>query len=327
MRDLFAADREPEVGYVDGQRHAIRLERAPLSGGPASVSIDDSSVILLTGGARGITAQVARSLALRYRPTLLLVGRSPWPAAPEDPATAHLQTAQELKATLAARLRGESPVLAPVHLDRECRRILHEREMRATWSAIESAGARVRYYQVDVQDAHAVRELLDGVYREYGRLDGVIHGAGIIDDKSVAEKQLDSFQRVFRTKSDSGFLLARLLRFETLQFLVFFSSVSARFGNRGQADYAAANEVLNKLACQLDAQHGSRVVAIDWGPWAKAGMVSPELERQFIERGVPLIQPEVGLRMLEEELRLGSKGEAEVVVAGRGGNPYPLWSS
>jgi NAD(P)-dependent dehydrogenase (short-subunit alcohol dehydrogenase family) len=154
------------------------------------------------------------------------------------------------------------------------------------------------------------------VYEEYGRLDGVIHGAGVIEDKLIEQKDPDSFQRVFSTKADGAFLLARLLRFDQLRFLIFFSSVAGRFGNRGQGDYAAANEVLSKLAYQLDRKHAARVVAIDWGPWAAGGMVSPELARQFAERGVPLISRDAGVRMFDQELRLGRKGEAEVVVGG-----------
>src|SRR5262249_14759027 len=115
---------------------------------------------------------------------------------------------------------------------------------------------------------------------------------------------------------DSAFLLARLLCFDQLQFLVFFSSVSGRFGNRGQGDYAAGNEVLNKLAQQLDREHATRVVAINWGPWATGGMVSPELERWLSERGIPLIPRDVGVDRLEGEVRWGRKGEAEVVVTG-----------
>jgi NAD(P)-dependent dehydrogenase (short-subunit alcohol dehydrogenase family) len=158
--------------------------------------------------------------------------------------------------------------------------------------------------------------LIDEIYQSFGRLDGVIHGAGIIEDKLVKDKTLDSFDRVLSTKAESAFILSRRLRPESLRFLIFFSSVAGRFGNRGQADYTAANEVLNKLAVYLDHWWPARVVSINWGPWQKRGMVSPELERQFAERGVQLIPPATGRRILDRELRYGRKGDAEVVMAG-----------
>ena len=95
-----------------------------------------------------------------------------------------------------------------------------------------------------------------------------------------------------------------------------FSSAAGPFGNRGQCDYAAANEVLNKLAIYLDRRWPGRVVSINWGPWAKTGMVSPELQRQFAERGVQLIPIQAGRRMFDRELVYGRKGEAEVILAG-----------
>ena len=84
----------------------------------------------------------------------------------------------------------------------------------------------------------------------------------------MRDKEADSLERVVATKAGSARTLVRRLRPEGLRFLVLFSSVSGRFGNRGQADYAAASEVLNKLAQELDRRWASRVVAINWGPWA-----------------------------------------------------------
>ncbi|MDQ5854344.1 MAG: SDR family NAD(P)-dependent oxidoreductase [Chloroflexota bacterium] len=316
LAELYAADTEIEIGYFAGGRSTPRVEPAPVTASDQEPLIAPSSVILLTGGARGITAEVALDLAQRYQPILLLAGRSPQPTPQEDPETASLQHAQELKAAIIARTRREGKQVAPVEVEQEYRRILHEREMRETLQAIEETGATVRYFSVDMRDENAVRALLDDIYRDYGRLDGVVHGAGIIEDKLIEHKDPASFRRVFETKTDSAFLLARLLRFDQLRFLVFFSSVSGRFGNRGQGDYAAANEVLNKLAGQLDRTHPGRVVAINWGPWATGGMVSPELERQFAACGVLLIPRDVGVRMFDDEVHRGRKGEVEVVVTG-----------
>jgi NAD(P)-dependent dehydrogenase (short-subunit alcohol dehydrogenase family) len=179
---------------------------------------------------------------------------------------------------------------------------------------MEAAGASVYYYEVDVRDDIAFGELIGEIYRSYGRLDGVIHGAGVIEDRLIEDKHPDSFDRVFDTKVKSALTLATKLRSDSLRFLVFFSSVAGRFGNRGQSDYAAANEVLNKLAIYLDNQWPGRVLAINWGPWRTTGMASAEVQRQFTERGVQLIPPSAGCRLLDEELRFGHKGQVEVII-------------
>src|SRR5262249_39758463 len=150
-------------------------------------------------------------------------------------------------------------------------------------------GAAVHYHQLDVRDHERVGKLIDDIYLEHGRLDGVIHGAGVIEDKLVEDKSLESFDRVFDTKVGGAYALIECLRPESLQFLAFFSSVAGAFGNSGQTDYASANESLNELARYLDGVWPARVVAFNWGPWGEKGMVSSALARQFESRGVQVI--------------------------------------
>ena len=105
----------------------------------------------------------------------------------------------------------------------------------------------MEYYVFDVRDATVLEALIDDIYRRWGCLDGVIHGAGVVEDKLIPKKRPQSFARVLSTKVDSAFVLSRKLDPARLRFLVFFSSVSGRFGNRGQSDYAAANVPENEL--------------------------------------------------------------------------------
>nr|MBA3947194.1 SDR family NAD(P)-dependent oxidoreductase [Herpetosiphonaceae bacterium] len=280
LAELMTGDGEAEVGWRGTQRFVLTPVLSTL---PAAVTceIKEDWVVLITGGARGITADVALELAERYRLTLVLAGRSPLPSASEKPDTFGLTTAQELKAALIARLRAQGQAATPVIVEKAYHQLLNERAIRENIHALEKTGARVHYHSVDVRDEAAFGNLIDEIYHSFGRLDGVIHGAGIIEDKLIKDKTTASFDRVLDTKAASAFTLSRRLQPETLRFLVFFSSVSGRFGNRGQADYAAANEVLNKLAIYLDQRWATHVVAINWGPWEKLGMVSPELQQEF----------------------------------------------
>ena len=316
LRELAAADGKVEVGYRRGRRLALRPRPAAFArAAPAGLAPDGSWVWLVTGGARGITAEVACELASRYRPTLVLTGRSAFPAPEEAPGTAAL-TGQGLKRALIEQMRAGGRPPEPARIEAACARLLHDREIRQNVAAMRSAGATVHYHAVDVRDERAFGALLEELYARHGRLDGVIHGAGVIEDKLLEDKAVDSFDRVFDTKLDGAWVLLRKLSPNSTRILVFFSSVAARFGNRGQGDYAAANEVLNKLAVQLDHAWPGRVVALGWGPWGKTGMVSAEIERQFLERGVQIIAPADGRRVFLDELRLGAKGESEVILGG-----------
>ena len=112
----------------------------------------------------------------------------------------------------------------------------------------------------------------------------------MIHDKLLRDKTPESFDRVLGTKLDGALNLARLLEPDALRFAAFFSSVAGRFGNRGQSDYAAANEALNKLAIWLDRRWPGRVVSMIWGPWSGVGMVS-DLEGHLGRRGLGMIPP------------------------------------
>jgi NAD(P)-dependent dehydrogenase (short-subunit alcohol dehydrogenase family) len=129
-----------------------------------------------------------------------------------------------------------------------------------------------------------------------------IHGAGIIEDKLIPDKTPESFDRVAHTKTDSSWLLARHLRADSLKCLVFMSSITAAFGNRGQADYAAANGFMNGLAAELNRKWRSRVVAMNWGPWDQGGMVTDEVRQQFLSRRVQMIAPGPGAEALVNEI-------------------------
>jgi acyl transferase domain-containing protein/NAD(P)H-dependent flavin oxidoreductase YrpB (nitropropane dioxygenase family)/NAD(P)-dependent dehydrogenase (short-subunit alcohol dehydrogenase family) len=320
--ELLTRDQETEVGWLDGRRVILAETPTPLGDELVpGLDLGPESVLLITGGARGITADVARELAEQYHPTLVLVGRSPLPPEEEQAETRRLTDPADLKAALIRQLqsddRHQGSRITPMQVEKAYQHLLNEREIRENMKALEQSGARVHYHSVDVRDEGAFGALIDHIYERFGRLDGVIHGAGIIEDKLVRDKSVESFERVLSTKVESALILSRRLRQESLKFLVLFSSVAGRYGNRGQADYAAANEVLNKLAVHLDHIWPGRVVAINWGPWEKRGMVSPEVLRQFAERGVTLVPPAVGRRMLHEEIARGPKGQAEVVIGGK----------
>ena len=306
-----------EVGYRGGQRRTLVPVPAPLEAHEPALALDDRSIVLITGGARGITAEIARELAERFRPTLVLVGRSPVPDAPEPADLSTCADERQLRAALVDRCRrlGDTPVFAEI--EAACTRILNGREIAASLAAIRAAGATVEYHAVDVADAGAFDALLQDVYARHRRIDGVIHGAGVIEDKLVGDKTLESFERVLRPKIAGALTLARSLRPESLGFLAFFSSVSARYGNRGQSDYAAANEVLNRLAASLNRRWPARVVSIDWGPWqTSSGMVSGELAGRFAEAGVSLITKASGRRAFVDELLFGDSRDAEVIWGG-----------
>ncbi len=306
-----------EVGYRSSQRLILDIQETFLNlekGVPESFKIDKSSVLLITGGGRGITSHIALALAKRFQPTILLVGRIPLDDNLESAETAGITDEKQLKALLAERLKTQQTNVKPLDIGKIYTRLVRQREIRQSLDQLQQAGASACYFSTDVTDESQMKRLMDLLYEEYNRIDGVIHGAGIIEDKMVRDKDIRSFDRVFDTKADSIFILSRLLRSDSLRFLALFSSVAGRFGNPGQSDYGAANEVYNKSALYLNRIWPGRVVSFIWGPWESAGgMVTEELRKKFDTSGIYMIPRDTGAQAFIEEITHGPKINAEVV--------------
>ncbi|PMB30542.1 polyketide synthase [Fischerella thermalis CCMEE 5208] len=317
VKELLSSGRL-EVGYPQGQRTIFQTVTAKLAreNQPAPLTPTRDWVVLVTGGARGITAEIVNDLA-QSGLKLVITGRAAEPVA-ETTDTAGIEDITVLRRVLLQRARTQGLTPTPMQIERQLQDLLRDRAIANNLQQFRQAGAQVEYIAVDVRNGEEFGPAINSIYTRYGRLDAVIHGAGIIEDKLIADKNFASLERVFDTKADSTFLLCRYLKPESLKLLVLFSSVAGRYGNRGQSDYAAANEVMNRFAWHMARSwSNTRVVAINWGPWDTTGMASEEVKRQFRERGIVPIPLSAGRHFFLEELHYGRKGETEI-VAGEG---------
>ncbi len=206
--------------------------------------------------------------------------------------------------------------VSPADLGREAKQLLASREVRGTLAAIEAAGGRACYLVADVTDAGAVAAAAREAATKLGAITAIVHGAGLLADKRIADKDDSAFERVFRTKVLGFENLMTACAEQPLKQICVFSSVAARYGNPGQCDYAMANEVLNQRAHQLAAQHGNlRVKSLAWGPW-RGGMVTEALARHFEAQGVELIDIDAGARAFVAAMQEGPASPTHVVIGG-----------
>jgi acyl transferase domain-containing protein/NAD(P)-dependent dehydrogenase (short-subunit alcohol dehydrogenase family)/acyl carrier protein len=308
---LYADPTAPvEVGLDPDARWVPELESLPFPQG--NIRLDPKDVVIVTGGARGVTAAAACALAKHIKPTLVLLGRS----LPPEPEPEWLQgiedPAKVKKAIFDNEFAGSRPT--PVHLEKIYQKITAHREIAKNLETMESLGADVHYYSADVRDADAVNAILTGVRSTMGPIKGIIHGAGLLADCRILDKSTEQFEAVFSTKVDGLRTLLSATEKDPLKYLVLFSSVTARMGNNGQADYAMANEVLNKMAQKESVRRpGCRVISINWGPW-DGGMVCSALKRKFERCGVELIPVDAGAMCMIHEMKGDKNSPVEVVI-------------
>ncbi|WP_437497262.1 SDR family oxidoreductase [Sorangium sp. So ce1099] len=311
--ELFTGGATREVGlHADGSRTTLRCVPREVAPGGAIAAPGD--VVVVSGGGRGVTAASIVALARRAPQRIVLLGRSRLEE--EPPACRGVEGDAGLKRALLAEARSRGSAPPPAELGAMVARVLANREIRATLDAIRAAGSEARYVPVDVKDAGRLRQALDEVRESWGPITGLVHGAGVLADKLIAEKTPEQFDRVFDTKVGGLRALLDATEGDPLRWIALFSSVAARAGNLGQCDYAMANEVLNKVAAAARRARGGQLVAkaIGWGPW-EGGMVTPELKARFDQMNVALLPIEEGARRFVEELE-GSPDEVETVVGG-----------
>ncbi|MEU5030943.1 SDR family NAD(P)-dependent oxidoreductase [Streptomyces milbemycinicus] len=184
------------------------------------------------------------------------------------------------------------------------------------------AGGPGEYRSVDVTDAGAVRALVQDVVRTYGRLDGIVHAAGVLRDDYLIHASYRDFQRVLAPKVAGLVHLDEASRDVPLDFFTAFSAAAGSVGNAGQSGYAAANGFLDAylgvragLAARGE-RHGVSV-SLGWPLWRDGGMRVPEEELPaLVDRFGPPLETATALNALHQAIGLGA---AHVVICGEEG--------
>ncbi|MFI0191346.1 SDR family NAD(P)-dependent oxidoreductase [Streptomyces sp. NPDC017082] len=186
---------------------------------------------------------------------------------------------------------------------------------------LEAQGATVTVTDCDVSDRAALERLLAAVPAAHP-LTAVVHTAGVLDDGVLTSLTPERLDTVLRAKADAALLLDDLTRSADLAAFVLFSSTSGLLGGAGQANYAAANALLDALAHHRRAA-GRPAVSLAWGPWGHSesmlgGLAEVDLVRLGRTGLVPLTEAE-GLDLFDAAL-----GTAEAVLVPARTDPAAL---
>ena len=300
-----------ECGYAYGQRYEAAESEA--KGTDQAPSYTASDVVLITGGARGVTARVAVELAKRFQCKLALVGRTRF-----DKSLATIDLAAE-KVRIKDELAKENDRVTPAMVRDRMQPLVRAREVAATLAAIEKVGGKAEYIASDVTDRRALATAVSTIANTLGPISGLVHGAGVEVSKSLLDKNENSARLVVETKVTALANLLWALRDEPIRSVVGFGSVVGRFGNSGQFEYAGANEALSKQICQLGRQRpGIQAVNIAWTGWDDVGMAVDGGTKRFMqERGIDLLPADLGARICIDLIAAGTQGEV-LVAAGLG---------
>jgi NADP-dependent 3-hydroxy acid dehydrogenase YdfG len=312
-----------EIGLVDDLRFGVGfiVQPFPARDGDADsgngLVLDADSVILVTGAAGSIVSAITADLAAACAGTFHLLDLTPTPDAFDPDLRAFRNDRDGLKSTIAERIKAAGERPTPVVIERELARYERLDAALTAIQAVEACGGTAHYHSVDLTDAEAVAAVMADVREQSGRIDVLLHAAGLEISRDLPDKEPREYDLVFDVKSDGWFNVFNGAREMPIGATVVFSSVAGRFGNRGQTDYAAANDLLCKITSQLRrTMPTTRALALDWTAWGGIGMATRGSIPKIMEMaGVQMLPAEAGVAWIRRELT-SADHRGEVIVAG-----------
>ncbi len=289
-----------EVCYRKGDRQIFKLVPLLEVTQDQSPYLDRNSIVLATGGGRGVTAVLMEEVLRRFGCTVVLLGRTDLTSVPAEvlllDEAGFAEYEKKFYQVELARDRSQK-MLA---LKRQIEYYQAARELHLTLKSLTALPGKIEYLSVNVTDLESVNKLVQQVVQAHGRVDFVIHGAGIQVSKLLPKRTYNEFQRILNTKLAGLRNLYHACQQHVPGGQVHFHVLSSSFsyiGNDGQPDYGAANEFMNRLAAYMDASvsGGAHWSTLAWLGWAGIGMTrGPEYAILSQERGLRGIQAHEG---------------------------------
>lgn len=208
-----------------------------------SIEVKKQGVYLITGGTGGLGLEMAKYLAGKSGVKLALVNRS------KLPDRSLWQNIIEQK--------SEEKLIKKLKVIKD----------------LEASGAEVNLYSADICNAIEMKAVIDDLKSKYGRINGVIHCAGLAGDGFIIRKQKKIFNSVLLPKIEGTWIIDKLTERENLDFTIMFSSMTTLIGGAGQSDYTAANSYLD-IFSYYARKLGKKVITINWPAWIETGMAA-----------------------------------------------------
>ena len=315
-----------EIGYKEGLRWTVGLEEQPAADGQPGLTLDQNTVFVISGAAGSIVSAITADLAAASGGIFYLLDVVPEPD-PNHPDLKRFATDREgLKRDLFGRIQARGERATPALVERELAALERAKAACSAIDAVRAAGGTPHYFSVNLTDAEAVARVIDHVRQRSGRIDVLLHAAGLERSRPLADKDPREFDLVFDVKCDGFFNLLHAIGDMPLGATVAFSSIAGRFGNPGQTDYSSANDLLCKITSSFrTSRPATRGIVIDWTAWGGIGMATRGSIPKVMEAaGIDMLPPEAGVPLIRRELTAGGTC-GEIVIGQRLGVLLKEW--
>jgi NAD(P)-dependent dehydrogenase (short-subunit alcohol dehydrogenase family) len=313
-----------EVGYRDEQRYTITLVEQSADYSEPKMTLDGTTVFLITGAAGSVTSAIVQDLASASGGIFYLLDLAALPSADDALVALYRESKDALKARLIEEARANGEKLTPVQIEKRIASVEREEAALRAVEAVQAYGGTAYYYSVNLLEGESLARIVNEIRARHGRIDVLIHAGGLEVSRSLPDKDPAQFDLVYDVKADGFYSLLWTAQGMPIGATVVFSSVAGRFGNAGQTDYSAANDLLCKITGSLKTwRPETRGIAIDWTAWGGIGMATRGSIPKIMEMaGIETLPPQSGVPTVRRELLTGG---GEVVVGGKLGILTDEW--
>ncbi|MGD8189435.1 SDR family NAD(P)-dependent oxidoreductase [Brevibacillus ginsengisoli] len=314
IREVEDGNERMEVAYTD-RRFVVHHKNANFTDKTTLArTISQGDVFLFTGGGRGVVFECAKALA-QLGATVIVCGRTT--------ITDHLAPWLEMTAEEFADyernqyviLRRQDPSITLAQCKKRLLCQSKERELHQNLKKAKELG--ITYEVCDITQKESVHQLIDRIIRKHRRIDGIIHGAMVEWSTILPKKTKDMVDHTLRTKVTGMCHLLDATKELPLRSFMCFGSGAGRFGNKGQADYSAANSLMASLLIAKCRQrtHPLHHVTLNWTAWESVGAAvsDPSITHVIKQNGVPFTSTHEGIYWFLHELACGR--EKETLIA------------
>ncbi|MFW9875479.1 MAG: KR domain-containing protein, partial [Candidatus Thorarchaeota archaeon] len=309
LQEFLIWDNVEEIAYDGNIRYTLLRKKIEIPE-HIKLSVSEEDVFLVTGGAQGITFACIDELTNHIKPQLILLGLAPYDVSLIQYLNSPSEILNEKKEELIYSLKSKNERVTPVMINKEWKKFLDKLDTLGNIEHLRKKGLSVQYYEVDVTNG----EKMNNIFQEINDLTknsklSVIHGAGIEESKSFLNKNLNVAHKVVDVKVGGLSNILRNLNLENIKYIIAFSSIAGRYGNRGQIDYAFANAYLSRIAWKFN-QEKIPFLTFDWTAWADIGMATQGSTLQILtQAGVTPIPAHIGVKIFSKLILNNLRGE------------------
>ena len=303
IKELAHFESHSDICYQSEKRYILTLlpEIVSTSAVKAAPASDAEEVWLVTGGARGVTAELAYYLAKNRKVKLYILGSSPLPKVDPSWRTLDADGLKQLKQSIVRAALAEkkkpaaewSKVEKALEIDRNLRRL-------------DAANIPWTYMACDLSSYENAAQAVKQILRQEGRIAGVLHGAGFEKSATFYKKEERNVRMTADVKVGSLWSILETLEGNLPDYIVMMGSAAGRVGGNGQTDYGMSNYLCAKILNRFAALHPQcRVITVHWNAWDEVGMsVRPESLIAFKAIGMAMMPVKEGCDHFYNELIL-----------------------